>query len=118
MQSTQEIANRLVELCRTWKNKEAYKELFAENAVAIEMDYPNIPSTEGKAALLAKNDEFGEKLVEFHGSEVSDPIVAGPYFSVRMTLDATYKEDGRMNVEEICLYKVEDGKIVSEQFFY
>ena len=35
-----------------------------------------------------------------------------------MTLDATFKSRGRMQMEEICLYQVKNGKIVREQFFY
>ena len=118
--TTQEVADRLVALSREGKSADAYKELFADHAVAIEPDYPEIPQkrTEGKEALLKKDKEFGEMMTEFHDSSVSDPIVAGNYFTVSMMLDATFKEQGRMKMDEICLYKVEDGKIVSEQFFY
>jgi len=37
---------------------------------------------------------------------------------VPMTLDATMKGRGRINLEEICVYQVRNGKIVREQFFY
>ena len=55
---------------------------------------------------------------ERHGGSFSDPIVAGRYFSVAMVLDATFKGQGRMVLEEICLYEVKDGKIILEQFFF
>lgn len=118
--TTQQIADRLVELCRQNKSKEAYLELFAENAVAIEMDHPDNPNprTEGRDALIKKSEQFDEMMQELHELSVSDPIVAGNYVSVSMTLDATFQGRGRTREEEICLYKVEDGKIVSEQFFY
>jgi limonene-1,2-epoxide hydrolase len=35
-----------------------------------------------------------------------------------MTLDATMTGMGRMQLDEICVYEVKDGKIVFEQFFY
>jgi hypothetical protein len=35
-----------------------------------------------------------------------------------MRIDATYKDMGRMDMSEICVYRVRDGKIVHEQFFY
>jgi hypothetical protein len=35
-----------------------------------------------------------------------------------MTMDATFKGRGRVNMEEICVYQVKDGKVVREQFFY
>ena len=60
----------------------------------------------------------GENLLEFHSSEIGDPIVGDNHFSCIMTSDVTFKEGGRVNFSEVCVYKVEDGKIVLEQFFY
>lgn len=33
-------------------------------------------------------------------------------------IDLKMKGQDRMKMEEICLYKVENGKVVSEQFIY
>jgi hypothetical protein len=55
---------------------------------------------------------------QIHGLEVSDPVIAGNWFSISMTLDVTMKEYGRNTMTEICVYHVKDDKIVSEQFFY
>jgi hypothetical protein len=33
-------------------------------------------------------------------------------------MDVTMKGRGRMNLEEICVYQVKDGKIVREEFFF
>jgi hypothetical protein len=33
-------------------------------------------------------------------------------------MDVTMKGQGRMNMDEIAVYEVKDGKIVKEQFFY
>ena len=54
----------------------------------------------------------------FHGGEVSDPVVTGNWFALTMTLDATFKGRGRTKMEEVCVYQVRNGKIVKEQFFY
>ena len=118
--TTQDIAHRLVDLCRQWKNKKAYEELYADHAIAIEPDYPYIlhQRTEGKKALIKKNIEFVSLMEEFHGTRVSDPVIAGNYFSVSMTLDVTLKGQGRQHMNEICIYQVEKGKIISEQFFF
>ncbi len=35
-----------------------------------------------------------------------------------MKTDVTYKEHGRVMMEEVAIYEVKDGKIVFEQFFY
>jgi hypothetical protein len=53
-----------------------------------------------------------------HGGTTENPVVAGHYFTCHMTMDFTPKGGQRTVMEEICLYKVKDGKIVSEQFFY
>jgi len=45
--------------------------------------------------------------------------VAGPYFSVIFKLDVTFKpQSKRFTMEEVAVYKVVDGKIVYEEFFY
>jgi len=33
-------------------------------------------------------------------------------------MDVTYKKSGRMQMNEIAVYQVKDGKIVFEQFHY
>jgi len=114
----QEIANRLVELCRSGQHDKAYAELFSQDAVAIESEGAPVKETKGLDALLAKSVGFQEMVEQYHGGTVSDPIIAGNFFTVSMSMDITYKGRGRTNEEEICLYQVKDGKIVKEQFFY
>lgn len=119
--NTEQIAARLVELCRKGEYEQAQRELYADDAESVEM--PGLPPgmpvhVRGLDAILEKGRRFGESIVEVHGSTVSDPVVARDWFSVAMGLDATFKEGGRMPMEEICVYRVRDGKIVHEQFFY
>jgi len=35
-----------------------------------------------------------------------------------MDFDVTFKDRGRQQMEEVCVFEVENGKIVHEQFFY
>jgi len=116
--TTNEIANRLVELCRTGQNETAYQELFADNAVAVEPAKWNAPDTVGVEALLAKAKGWKEDMVEMHDASVSDPIIAGDFFTISMMIDLTTKSRGRNKMEELCVYEVQDGKIVKEQFFH
>jgi predicted ester cyclase len=51
-----------------------------------------------------------------HSLKVSDPLVATNAFACTMTMDVTMKGQGRMNMSELCVYNVKDGKIVAEQF--
>ena len=52
----------------------------------------------------------------YHGSSVSGPVVAGNSFALSMSLDITMKESGRTRITELWLYKLKDGKIISEEF--
>lgn len=119
--NTTQVAARLVELCRQGHYEQAQNELYADDAVSIEM--AGLPSealgdARGLDAIREKGRRWADNIVEIHGGSVSDPVVAGEWFSVAMGIDATYKDRGRMPMEEICVYRVRDGKIVHEQFFY
>ena len=116
--NTQEIANKLVQLCREGKNREAINELYADNIVSIEPDGAPDQRMEGKEKVLEKNRKFFDSLTEIHSTSISEPIIAGPYFSCAMDYDLTMKEHGRVNMSEIGVYEVKDGKIVADQFFY
>lgn len=116
--STQTVADRLVELCREQKNREALDELYADNCTSREM--PGMPNdfVEGKPAIIEKTEGWFATVEEMHSSSVGDPIVAGAHFSCVMNFDVTFKERGRIAMEEIAVFEVKDDKIVSEQFFY
>ncbi|HEV9036082.1 MAG TPA: nuclear transport factor 2 family protein [Puia sp.] len=117
--TTAEIANRLVEFCKKGDFEGAQKELFADDAVSIEphatADFAQ--ETKGLDAILEKGKKWGEMVEEQHGGSVSDPLVAGDSFAVTISMDITMKGGNRMNMTELCIYHVKDGKIVSEQFF-
>lgn len=119
--STESVAKRLVAMCRHGQFEEAQHELYAKDAVSIEpegMAQGPLGNVKGLEAILEKGKRFQAGVTEMHGVEVSEPLIAGNWFSVVMTLDVTMKEHGRVNMQEICVYHVEDDKIVQEQFFY
>ena len=116
--NTHQIAARLVELCRQGQFEAAQTELFADDAVSIEPDGAPMEIAEGLAAIQEKGRQFMANVEQMHGIEISEPLVAGSFFSVSMTLDTTFKGQGRVRMEEICVYEVAAGMIVSEQFFY
>ena len=116
--NTQQVADRLVEMCRQGKNMEALEELYADDVVSKEM--PGYPGevTEGIKAVFEKSENWFANVEEFNGAQISDPQVAGNHFSCTMDMDVTFKDRGRQQMSEVCVYGVENGKIVSEQFFY
>ncbi|WP_413666966.1 SnoaL-like domain-containing protein [Mucilaginibacter sp. Mucisp86] len=115
MSTITEIANRLASLCNELKFVEAYTELYADNAVSIDPVNKNEPIT-GLTSLIEYENRFLAN-AEIHSVNVSEPIFAGSYFSLVFSMHFTAKGQGTKTVEEICVYKVEMGKIVSQQFF-
>ena len=115
----QEIAVRLVELSRQGQYETAQRELFADDAVSNEPAHsPGGQSVKGLEAIVAKGLQFQSMIEEIHSAEVSEPVVAGNFFSIASSLDVTLKGIGKQSMKEIIVYGVKDGKIVSEQFFY
>ena len=115
---TLEVANRWAQLCREGKNLECVNELYAENVKSQEM--PNSPDevVAGRQNVWDKNKQWLDSVDEIHATHISEPLVAENYFTSKMDFDVTFKEHGRRKMEELGVYEVKDGKIVSERFFY
>jgi len=117
--TTKEIANRLVEMCRIGQVEEAKEELFAKEIISIEPIEGFLPKeTRGIVAIRKKAKLFISEVDNFYGSIISDPVIAGDYFSVAWATDIQMKGEVRKIMSELCVYKTNKGKIVSEQFFY
>ncbi len=116
--TTQEIAERLVGLCRQGNFETAQKELYAADAINIEPYATDTfaKETKGLNAILEKGSRFGAMIEQVHSVSVSDPLIAGSSFACAMKLDLTLKGHGRMTLDELCIYEVKDGKIISERF--
>lgn len=117
--TTQEIANRLVAMCRNGQTEEAKEELFAQDIISIEPREGILPKeTRGMDGIRKKAGLFVSMVEGFYSDTISDPIVAGDYFSLSWTSDLKMKGEPRQTNSELCVYKTSGGKIVSEQFFY
>jgi ketosteroid isomerase-like protein len=117
--NTLEIANRLVELCKQGKNDEA-KSLYAPDAVSVEAFAPPGMQREAKGldAIRAKS-EWWRANHEIHSASITGPWPHGERFIVGFQYDVTNKPSAqRMQMDEVGLFTVEDGKIVREEFFY
>jgi len=116
--NTKEIANRLVELCRKGEFETAQRELFSPDVISIEpYATPDFEKeTRGLPGIIEKGHKFEAKTEAIHSLHVSEPLVAGESFAIIMGLDITMKGQGRMNMSELCVYKVKDGKVISEEF--
>ncbi len=114
--NTQQIANRLVELCRANNFEGAWDELFAPNWTTYELEEWGGGVRQGKEQAKASADQWKADIEEMHEMTISDPIVADDSFACVMMMDTTSKTRGRNKESEVCVYKVKDGKIVSERF--
>jgi len=117
--TTQEIAVLLVDMCRNGKVEEAKEELFSQDIISIEPVEGILPKeTKGMDAIKKKAELFISMVENFYGSTISDPVVAGDYFSISWVTDIQMKGEARKSTVELCVYKTNAGKIISEQFFY
>ena len=116
--NTKEVANKLVGYCRQGQFEDAMKELYGQNIESYEPKGSKMDTCIGLEAVIKKGEMFQDSVETFHGMEVSDPVVAENFFSCSMAMDITFKGGPRTTMEEVCMYKVEEGKITREEFFY
>ena len=118
--TTKEVADKLVQLCSQGKFEEAAAAFYSPDIVSMEAGAPPGQSRESKglAAVKAKGEWWAANH-EVHSSKVEGPLVAGSHFTVIFKMDITFKpQSRRFQMEEVAVYKVADGKIVYEEFFY
>lgn len=117
--TTEEVATKFIEMCRQDKFYEVQTELYADHCVSIEANDILLPKTvQGLQEILKKSKLFESLVEQVHGRVISDPVIGGDYFTVSWSADMTFKGRDRVTMDEICVYKVQEGKIVFEQFFY
>jgi ketosteroid isomerase-like protein len=115
----QEVAARFHQLAQQEKWFEIQDELFADNVRSVEPPTAkHLKDAEGKAAVRKKAEDWLKRIEALHGASTTAPVVGDNHFAVGRALDITVKGLGRMQMDEIMLYEVKDGRIVLEQFFY
>lgn len=107
--TTLEIANRLIKLCRNSEFIKAEEELYGSDIIHIEA---NGMEFKGFENVLLKEKEFIENLKANPMVKISEPLIAGDYFTIRMYMEFNHKELGFKKVDEIIVYKVNNGKII------
>ena len=117
--TTQEVATRLVELCRQGKYEQAIKELYSPEIISVEPEGMPNRIVKGLEGIAKKGAEFESKLEKINTTTISDPIVAENFFSCNMLMNVRFKgAPVDTDMDEICVYTVNNGKIVKEEFFY
>ena len=122
MSQALEVGKRLVEMCQQGQAEEAITELYADNIVSIEAQ-----GSEEMPARMEGIDAIKKKSAWwFANNEVHSMETAGPFcghrddqFVVKFDIDLTNKESSqRMQMSEVGLYTIKDGKVVQEEFLY
>lgn len=116
--TTSEMAARLVELLRSGDYPGAQAELYADDAKSIEPSWSPDAVQQGREALAGKL-QYWVDTFETRGNKISEPLIAGNFFSLAMHVEVTDKKSGTpISMCEIAVFEVKDGKIVAEQFFF
>ena len=118
--TTKEVADELVKFCKVGKFHEAIEALYSADVVSMEAMAPPGGSREVKGidAVRGKGKWWMDNH-EVHSCKVEGPLIAASHFAVTFKIDVTFKpESKRFLMEEVAVYKVTDGKVVYEEFFY
>jgi len=116
--NTEEVATKLVEYCRKGDWMKAVDDLYAKDIVSVEAHGMGggSPETRGFEGVRGKVDWWVNEM-EVHNCKVSGPFVAHDRFVVQYDLDVSNKKTKeRMQLSEVGVYTVKDGKIVREEF--
>ena len=117
--TTQEVANRLVSLCREGKYEQAISELYSEEIVSVEAEGTPDRIVKGLQAIAEKAVKFESQIEKINKTVISDPIVAENFFTIGMYMNVQMKGmPMAIDMDEVCVYQVNEGKIIREEFFY
>jgi SnoaL-like domain len=118
MNTTEEVATKLVDYCRKGEWMKALNDLYAEDIVSVEArEMENMPAEMRGIDQVRGKTEWWEKNMEVHSAKVGGPFVARDTFVVQFDIDVTEKASKkRMQMSEIGIYTVKDGKVSHEEF--
>jgi ketosteroid isomerase-like protein len=116
--NTEEVARKLVELCRNGEWMKAVDELYSKDIVSVEAHaMENMPAEMRGIDQVRGKTEWWEKNMQVHSANVGDPFVAGDKFVVQFDVDVTDKASNkRMQMSEVGIYTAKDGKVAREEF--
>ena len=117
--TNQEVVARFDELAQKEMWFEIQDELFSDNVRSVEPPTSKyMHNAEGKIAVRKKGEDWVKNIEKVYGTYTTRPVLGGNHFSIGRGMDITVKDFGRIKIDEIILYEVQEGEIVLEQFFY
>ncbi len=113
------VVQRFSELAAQEKWFDIQYELFSTDVKSIEpSDSPYLNNATGKAAVRKKAEDWVSRIEAGYRVYTTEAVGGGNHFSVGREVDILVQGFGRIQINQIMLYEVKDGKIISEQFFY
>jgi SnoaL-like domain len=116
--TTEEVAQKVVELVRKQAWHEALNTLYDKDIVSVEAQASggDSPEKRGIDQVRGKTD-WWVNAMEVHSFTANGPFVAHDRFVVQYDADVTDKNSKkRMQLSEVGVYTVKNGKIVREEF--
>lgn len=115
---TRQIADSFTALLKAGQHEQAARQYNSPQIVSLEAMEGPMAECRGAEAVQAKAQWWYDNH-EVHAAESIGPFVNGNQFAVIFRMDVTTKASGeRMQMEEVGLYTVDDGKIIEERFYY
>jgi SnoaL-like domain len=116
--NTEEVAKKLVDYCREGEWMKAVDDLYAKDIVSVEAhEMGGMPAEMRGIDQVRGKTEWWEKNMEVHNAKVTGPFVARDTFAVQFDVDVTDKNSNkRMQMSEVGIYTVKDGKVAREEF--
>lgn len=114
---TKTVAKLFTELCAKGEFDAAGQKFWSDDVVSLEPGTGDMARAEGRKAVLGKG-EWWYANHTVHDSKVEGPYVHGNQFAVRFKFDITPKGGQRVQMDEVALFTVANGKITEERFFY
>ena len=122
MMTMKEVAAELVAGCRENREGENLDKLYSPDAVSVEavpMSGSDSAEIHGLDGIKGKHEWWNTNM-EYLGGDIKGPFPNGDdKFAVFYSMKAKNRESGEvMEIDEVGVYHVKDGKIVREEFFY
>jgi hypothetical protein len=116
--NTEEVAAKLVDLCRKGEWMNAIDTLYASDIVSVEAhEMENMPAEMRGLDQVRGKTKWWEENMEVHSAKVSGPFVARDTFVVQFDVDVTEKASKkRSQMSEVGIYTVKEGKVAREEF--
>ena len=115
MNNIKDKVEDLVKMVNEGKILEAFEKYYADN---VTMQENEGELRVGKDANREYEKAFVEGILEFHNAKTLGVATGDNYSIVESFMDITHKDWGRSARSQVAVQRWENGKIVSEKFYY